>query len=183
LRPRLALPFGVALFVACAACTDLSDYSTTGNQQYVGCVVGAGFVLSGVPTTEQMCLTFDATQLQTGPGTITTNDGLFSQTPLRPIPQVWNDPLSTLNFGEGRNKNLLYMAHPAGEAGAGGDITVVLSLMQSGGVEVRLLRGAPPLPGGSADASAPNVFAVFPLTLHHDGCARLSTAACAPDAQ
>jgi hypothetical protein len=149
----------------------------------VGCVVGAGFVLSGVPTNEQMCLTFDATKLQTGPGTITTNDGLFSETPLRPIPQVWNDPLSTLTFGEGRTKNMLYMAHPAGEAGAGGDVTVVLSLMQGGSVEVRLLRGAPPSPGDSGSPSPPNVFAVFPLVLQHDGCAHLRAMACAPDAQ
>jgi hypothetical protein len=161
------------------ACQDLSDYSTTSKRQYAGCVVPANFVLAGVGTTTGMCLTFDADQLQTNPGTITTSDGRFQATPLRPIPQLWNDPLSTLSFGEGRTKNLLYMATPISDAGAEGDITVVLSLMSGGNVEVRLLRSAPPM--GVVDAGgpgAPSVFAVFPLMLHKNGCATLSATTC-----
>jgi hypothetical protein len=160
-------------------CQELSDYSTTQGKQYAGCVVPANFVLAGVRATTGMCVTFDADQLQTNPGTITTSDGRFQATPLRPIPQLWNDPLSSFTFGEGRTKNLLYMATPAADAGGGGDVTVVLSLMTGGNVEVRLLRSAPPL--GLIDAggpSAPNVFAVFPLTLTPNGCAMLSPTTC-----
>jgi hypothetical protein len=107
---------------------------------------------------------------------------------MRPIPQLWNDPLSTFNFGEGRTKNLIYMATPSLDAGGGADITVVLSLMESGDVEARLVRGAPPVATTSAvDASASgpasNVFAVFPLALQKGGCASLSAKNCAPDAQ
>ena len=175
-----------------AACTDLDDYSTTASKQYVGCVVPATFVRAGVSSTAQMCLTLDADHLQTAPGAITSNDGWFQSTPLRPIPQLWNDPLSTLSFGEGRIRNLVYMVTPqpngsadGGSPSAGGDVTVVVSLMQGGdSVEVRLLRGAPPVAGTDAGSSpASNVFALFPLSLKKGGCASLSPTACVPDAQ
>ena len=66
---------------------------------------------------------------------------------MRPIPQIWQDPLSTLNFGEGRLKNLVYVATASTPFadGNGNDVFVVVSLMQSGDIEVRILRGAPGL--------------------------------------
>jgi hypothetical protein len=93
---------------------------------------------------------------------------MFGKTPMRPIPQLWHDPLSTLSFGEGRVKNLIYVATPS----AGNDVFVVVSLMQSGDIEVRLLRGAPSLP---VDGSAPlppqsNLFAVFGLGRQEGPC-------------
>ena len=175
---------GVGMFSSLCACTDLSSYSTTSKKQYVGCVVPADFVLAGIGSTTGLCLTLNATQLQTSPGTLTSTDGRFQSTPLRPIPQLWNDPLSTFNFGEGRTKNLLYMATPSVDGG-GGDITVVVSLMEGGDVEVRLLRGAPPqvVPIGDAGSAAENLFGVFPLRLETNACLTLSSASCAPDAQ
>jgi hypothetical protein len=90
---------------------------------------------------------------------------MFHAVPMRTIPQVWQDPLSTLSFGEGRIKNLIYVAaatQPFPD-GAGADVFVIVSLMQSGDVEVRLLRGAPsPGDGGSA-AQDDHLFAVFDL--------------------
>jgi hypothetical protein len=178
-----------AAVLTTAACTDLASYSTSSGKQYVGCVVAADFVLTGVSPTTELCLTLDANQLQTAPGALSSTDGRFQSTPLRPIPQLWNDPLSTFNFGEGRTKNLLYMASPspdAGGGGVGGDVTVVVSLMESGDVEVRLLRGAPgvttPDAASTQAESATNIFAVFPLKLRRNGCASLSASSCAPDA-
>lgn len=128
----------------------------------------ADFVLSGVSTSAQFCLLLNADHLQDAPGNITTSDGMFRNAALRPIPQLWHDPLSTFNFGEGRIQNLLYIATPA----TGSDVTVVLSLMDGGGVEARLVRGAPP--AVSADASSTptptNLFAVFTLTLQQGVC-------------
>jgi hypothetical protein len=177
--------------VLALGCQDLSSYSTDSAKQYVGCVVPADFVLAGVGSSTQLCLTLDAAHLQDNPGTVSSSDGRFQATPLRPIPQIWNDPLSTFNFGQGRTKNLLYMATPLPSEGGldgvtgGGDVTVVLSLMEGGNVEVRLLRGAPPVM--STEASAPraatNVFAVFPLALQMNGCASLASSHCAADAQ
>ena len=159
-----------------SACHDVAIFSS-GAQTYVGSVVSASFVLSGVPTNAQLCLTFDASQIQDVPGTITTSDGLFRRTPLRSIPQLWHDPLSTFTFGEGRVQNMLYMAAPApaaGDSGSGvapgggmGDVMVVLSLMDGGGIEARMIRGAPPAVSADASVSPPgdNLFAVFALTL------------------
>jgi hypothetical protein len=94
--------------------------------------------------------------------------------PLRPIPQIWQDPLSTLTFGEGRVKNLVYIATattPFAD-GNGNDVLFVISLMQSGNVEVRMIRGAPGLvpEGGTAPSSGGNLFAVFELTRQPVAC-------------
>jgi hypothetical protein len=168
---------------AATACTDLSDYSTDDRKQYAGCVVAADFVLAGVSPMTEVCMTLDANQLQTAPGTISSTDGRFMATPLRPIPQVWSDPLSTFNFGSGRTRNLLYMASPSPDAG-GGDVTAVVSLMENGGAELRLVRGAPALDGSDAGASPSGpIFAVVPMQKVIGGCRLLRASNCAPDAQ
>lgn len=95
--------------LACVACQDLSGFSTGGGS-YEGAVVPGGFVRSGVTESVRACLTLDANHFQDAPGAISTDDGLFHTVSLRPIPQIWYDPLSTFTFGEGRLKNLLYVA-------------------------------------------------------------------------
>jgi hypothetical protein len=146
------------LALALAACKDVSSYAT-GNDHYEGSVVPAGFVRTGIDDDVRMCLTLDTNHLQESPGVITSSDSRFSATPLRPIPQVWHDSLSTLSFGEGRSQNLLYAAsEPAG------DDMVIVSLLNGGGVEVRLLRGAPGAPPSDAGTPTPSLFAVFELS-------------------
>jgi hypothetical protein len=183
-RSSCPLLRGVVTCFVVTGCQSLSSYSTTSTQQYVGCVVPADFVLAGISPTTQLSLTLDANNLQTQPGTLSTSDGRFQSTPMRPIPQLWNDPLSTFNFGEGRTKNLVYMATPSLDAGGPGDVTIVVSLMDGGNVEVRLLRGAPPMEAADASGTPPanNVFAVFPLTLQTWDAHALSAKNCAPDA-
>lgn len=183
---RVAL--GVAVGVTCATCTgcrNLSGFSTNGDS-FVGAVVNADFVRAGVAANTQLCLTLDADHFQgqdgVVPGDVSTDDGRFHLSPLRPIPQIWSDPLSTLTFGEGRLKNLVYVVAattPFADLG-GNDVLAVVSLMQSGGVEVRLLRGAPSLaadagaPPGADDASTAsngsNVFAIFALSRQKGPC-------------
>jgi hypothetical protein len=166
----LGLPPGVA------ACRDLSGF-TTGGGSFEGAVVSADFVRTGVGATTRLCLTLDADHLQDAPGALSTNDGRFRAVAMRTIPQIWQDPLSTLTFGEGRVKNLLYIvgaSQPFAD-GNGDDVLAVVSLMQSGNVEVRLLRGAPPPEGGAADSAAPpppggNLFAVFALSRQSAPC-------------
>jgi hypothetical protein len=154
-------------------CRDLSRFQTNGDG-FEGPVVAGSFVRSGIGDQTRMCVTLDTDHLQDAPGTITMTDGRFHGTPLRPIPQIWHDPLSTLAFGEGRVQNLVYAASPDADADASGDILVVVSLMQSSGVEVRLLRGAPtlseagaPEPGSSQTAA---LFGVFTLTRQPAPC-------------
>jgi hypothetical protein len=137
-------------------------------------VVGASFVLAGVDAGTNMCLTLDTQHLQDAPGTLSTSDGRFQTVPLRPIPQLWQDPLSTLTFGEGRLKNLIYVvtASTPYADGNGSDAFVVISLMQSGEIEVRLLRGAPGLTAADGGGSplGGNVFAVFDLARQDTPC-------------
>lgn len=152
------------------ACRDLSRFSS-GDDHFEGSVVDGAFVRSGVEPAVRMCLTLDTDHLQDAPGSLTTSDGRFRGTPLRPIPQIWHDPISTLSFGEGRERNLVYAATPERSGSAGpvtvspteaSDAMVVVSLIQSGDVEVRVIRGAPP--------SAGSLFAVFPLKRKRGTC-------------
>jgi hypothetical protein len=161
---RLALALGVV--VLAAGCRDASSWSS-GTGSYEGTVVEGSFVrTANVADTTRLCLTFDADHLQDGPGVVTTTDGRFTNTPLRPIPQLWHDPLSTLSFGEGRAQNLVYAMTPNGETD---DVLVVLSLMKSGRIEARVLRGAPQTTDAGPAAPAP-IFAVFTLDKRDQGC-------------
>ncbi len=157
------------------ACRNISGFSTHGSH-YGGSVIDAQFVRVGVDAGTTLCLTLDTDHLQDAPGAISTSDGRFQTVPLRPIPEIWNDPLSTLQFGEGRIQNLLYVAAATTpfSDGDGDEVFAVISLMQSGEVEVRLLRGAPNAAaldgGGDAAASEQCVFAVFSLTRGSGPC-------------
>ena len=158
-----------------AGCRDVSRFSSRGDR-FEGLVVKGSFVRSGVGEETRMCLTLDTDHLQDAPGTITTSDGRFRAAALRPIPQIWHDPLSTLSFGDGRAQNLVYASTPvpgdAADVADAQDVMVIVSLMQSDRVEVRLLRGAPqsdagPPPPGVGGA----LFGVFNLDRAPGPCA------------
>jgi hypothetical protein len=177
--PLLAVAAAAALGgLNALGCRDLSGFTTSHGDSYQGSVVAGDFVRAGVPAGTRLCLTLDTDHLQDGPGALWTDDGRFHAAPFRPIPQIWHDPLSTLSFGDGRLKNLVYVVRATTTFGDGDgdDVLAVVSLMQSGDVEVRLLRGAPPVPGGDGGASGGgaaggNVFAVFDLTRQEGACA------------
>src|SRR5258708_6516489 len=134
----------VALGLTWLGCKDVSRYST-GSGRYEGAIVDGSFVRAGFPERTRLCVTFDADRIQDGPGVVSSSDGQFRREPLRPIPELWHDPLSTLTFGEGRTKNLVYVATATVDSGEKKDAIVVLSLLQSGDVEARIFRGAPPV--------------------------------------
>lgn len=126
-----------------------------------------------------MKLTFDAAKLDRAPGTLTTSDGLLTSAPLRPIPELLNDALWMLEFGEGRDKNLLYVVDPS-VADAGPSINAVISLLHSGNAEVRLFRGAPQIEDRTPSAASTQLvrdgqplFGVFaPLERNKDVCSK-----------
>jgi hypothetical protein len=165
----------VALGAFCftPACRDLSGFNTNGGS-YQGAVIAAPFVLAGIANSSTtLCLTLDTNHLQDTPGSIWTSDGRFMGSPMRSIPQIWQDPLSTFQFGDGRLKNMMYMARATVpfDDGDGNDVLTVVSLMQSGDIEVRLIRGAPILAGdGGAGPAMQNVFAIFDLTKQSSPC-------------
>lgn len=170
----------MALVLASASafgCRDVSRFASHGDR-FQGGVVKGSFVRSGIVELTRMCLTLDTDHLQDTPGTITTSDGRFRKAALRPIPQVWHDPLSTLMFGDGRVQNLVYAVTPlpTNESGAAApsesqDVLVIVSLMQSDHVEVRLLRGAPQSDAGPPPpGTATPIFAVFNLDREAGPC-------------
>ncbi|MEO8798122.1 MAG: hypothetical protein ABI551_09575 [Polyangiaceae bacterium] len=161
---RSLIPFSAASAIAALAllavgCRDTAGFSS-GSGHYEGAIVSGSFVRAGIADQTRACVTLDADHFQDAPGALWTDDGRFHATPLRPIPQIWHDPLSTLSFGEGRTKNLIYVVSPSGDGGpSNADAFAVVSLMQTGTIEVRLMRGAPSPDGGDAD----DLFGVFDL--------------------
>ncbi len=158
----------VALAIAAFGCEDISDFSTGPGESYCGQIVPGGFVRQGFAPGVRLRLHLDTDRLQKQPGDLATDDGLFRDAVLRPIPQLAHDTLSTLRFGEGRVRNLVFGIQP--EAGA--TAYVIVSLLQNDDVEVRILRGAPPVEGEqipSAD-QGPELFGVFPLTRQAGTC-------------
>ncbi|MCA9586353.1 MAG: hypothetical protein KC657_13435 [Myxococcales bacterium] len=160
-----AVALGLAALAALGCGKDLKSFNTGSDDRFEGAVVRGTFVRAGVAEGASMCLSLDAEKLQDAPGHISTSDGLFSRTPLRPIPQMWHDPLSTLSFGEGRVQNLVYAASPAD--GGPEDAMVIVSLMKTDDVEVRVVRGAP---REDAGAGPTQLFGVFQLSRLKGSC-------------
>jgi hypothetical protein len=172
-RTKGVVVAAAALLAGAAGCRDLSSFTTGRGNSYEGLVVAADFVRAGVDPSTRLCLTIDTDHLQDAPGTLSTNDGRLHAVPMRTIPQIWQDPLSTLSFGEGRLKNLVYMATASTPIadGNGNDVLVIVSLMQSGDVEVRLLRGAQAgATDGAPSTTGGNLFAVFDLSRQSVPC-------------
>jgi hypothetical protein len=173
--PAFALVMATSALLATASgCRNVSRFSSKPGDHFEGEIVKGSFVRAGVAEDAKMCLTLDAGRLQDAPGTLSTSDGRFKGTLLRPIPQIWHDPLSTLAFGEGRAQNLVYVATPVGPPGDTQEVMVFMSLMEEGGIEVRLVRGAPQVDAGAQDAGlAPEtpMFGVFTLDRREGSCA------------
>jgi hypothetical protein len=123
-------------------CKDIGSFTTAPGESYCGELVPAEFILVGFKPPIKMRIKFDADHLSDTPGNLSTDDHVFNYAPMRPITPLFSDALFTLQFGEGRDKNLLYMVDPD-DASNGPTVNVVLSLMHSGELEVRLIRGAP----------------------------------------
>jgi hypothetical protein len=166
-RISLAPAALLALTSALGGCKDVDDFTTHEGEHYCGAVVAGPFVRDGFGPAVKLRLSFDAAAIAQGPGTISTDDGLFVDARLLPIPQVFHDPLSTLQFGEGQKRSLLYALAPSGPAG-GAPLSVILSLMENGQIEVRLFRAGDPKTNEPAQAAS--YFGVFPLARQKGDC-------------
>src|SRR4051794_21889560 len=87
-------------------CTDVSKFSTEPGESYCGVVTSAAFVRAGLPEGARMRLELNAERLQDAPGKLwldaLENGEKLDGAVLRGVPQLAFDPLSTLEFGEGR---------------------------------------------------------------------------------
>jgi hypothetical protein len=167
----------VVTAIACAgaiACSETGRFSTAAGESYCGTVVAASFVRAGVPLGAKMRLQLDADALQKTPGRLWTTEiapaasgpgEALSGEVLASIPQLAHDPLSTLSFGEGRVKNVIAVAKTGPR-----QMMVVISLLQSGEVEVRLIRGTSPGSLPAATDDPPQIFGVFRLSKEKGDC-------------
>jgi hypothetical protein len=90
---------------------------------------------------------------------------LFDNAPLRAIPELDHDPLSTLEFGEGRDYNFFAWV----DSTCQGTMLTVVSLMRNDGIEVRVLKPAS-MPLADAQSDQRPGFAVFSLARRDEGC-------------
>ncbi len=167
---RARLPSLIALLPALAACSSLSRFSTAPGESYCGVVTGAAFVRSdALAEGTAMRLSLDVDALESQPGLLWTGDLApsehLSATPVRAIKQLPADPLSTLSFGEGSVQSTIGLA----ELGHT-ELTVVISMMQSGDVDVRLLRGDGSTAWVDGAAKPPQIFGVFHLKKAQGDC-------------
>jgi hypothetical protein len=158
-------PWGLSLIVLAAAsgCRDVSRFSTAPGEAYCGPIVQGEFVRQGFSKSVRLRMTFNADLVGQYdlPGQITTDDGLLDGVWMRPIPQLAHDSLSTLNFGEARENNLILAVDPS-DPSQGPTILAVISLLRDGDAEVRLIRGAPALDKATTSAAdGLQLFGVF----------------------
>jgi hypothetical protein len=152
--PRSAVLGLAAAAAALVGCERLDRYGT-GSGSLEGTVEAADLVRAGFSPGVRACLELDTGKLQSEPGFVSTSDGRFARTPLRPIPPLASDALSNLSFADGQVRNLLFALRESGSAQR--DVIVIVSLLDDGRVELRVLDGAPGAPGPEP------LYGVFPL--------------------
>ena len=140
-----------------------------------------GFVTEGEPWNLRLKLDLDASKLNSFSenksavmGRLTTNDAenglcsdqaLFNSAPIRAIPQLYHDTLSTLSFGEGHDEDFFAFV----DSTCQGTMVSLVSLLRNGNVEVRLFKPAQ-LPDEGAGPDKRPGYAVFYLTRRDSGC-------------
>jgi hypothetical protein len=155
-------------------CRDLERFDTSGDEAYCGAMISApvfheGFVQDGAPPTLRLRMELDSNNLTATPGRITTDDSerglcsdssspLFDDARLRAIPETLHDPVSTMDFGEGREHSLLAYV----DSTCSGTMLALVSLMRNDDVELRLFKPAPAAAAEAPAAERPG-FAVFQL--------------------
>jgi hypothetical protein len=179
-RPSLGVGAVIATLSA-LGCHDISRFDTGNGGPYYGAMVSTpsfqdGFLPDQVPKSLCLSLTLDTSKLTSQPGVVSSDDAagglcssqqepLFKNAPLRAIPQVQNDVLSTLEFGEGHEHDFFAWL----DSTCQGTALSVVSLMKNGEVEVRLFKPAP-LPPADANAAQRPGFALFHLRRELQGC-------------
>jgi hypothetical protein len=116
-----------------------------------------------------MRLQLDADSLQSEPGLLWTGElapgEQLKAAQLRAIEQLEHDLLSDLTFGEGVVKSsvaVVELGHT--------EVVAVISLMQSGGVDVRLMRGDGRTAYADGTPKPAQIFGVFHLTKQDGDC-------------
>ena len=183
-------PLGVLLMTL--SCRSLDRFDTTDPAAYCGQLVSHSAFQDGfVPDTEQgepqlqltVKLTLHTSKLSTYSegqatqvGELSSNDAdkglcapdgqpLFKGSPVRGIPQVDHDTISTLTFGEGHDEDFFAWT----DSTCQGTMLALVSLLRKGDVELRLFKPAA-LPPPKAAAEQRPGFGLFYLKRNDKGC-------------
>jgi len=162
-----------------AGCRDLDRFDTDQDSAYCGSLVSApfahtGFVAEDEPPLLRMRLRLDVDELTTVPAIVATDDAerglcapepMFDDARMRAMKEAFHDPLSTLEFGQGREYNILAWV----DSSCQGTMVAVISLMKNDDVEVRLLKPAPSPPRDAPPEELPG-FAQFRLSRRQGDC-------------
>ncbi|MGC4094463.1 MAG: hypothetical protein QM756_42435 [Polyangiaceae bacterium] len=179
--------FLAAVLLSTLACSSLERFDTEGTSAYCGPIVAAppfqaGFVPESTRPSLSLALTIDATALTARGeggaivGHVSSNDAqtglcsgdgqaLFNGAPLRTMAALDRDPLSTLEFGSGRDYNFFAWV----DSTCQGTMLALVSLMRNDDVELRLLKPKP-LPAPSAGVAEQPGFGLFYLARQKAGC-------------
>ena len=90
---------------------------------------------------------------------------LFNGAPLRTMPALDRDPLSSVEFGSGRDYNFFAWV----DSSCQGTMLAVVSLMRNDDIELRLLKPKPLPAPGAGPADQPG-FGLFYLSRPNSGC-------------
>jgi hypothetical protein len=174
--------------LACLGCRDLDRFNTRNGESYCGNLVGQGTISTGfeepgwVGTRSKPILSLS---LNTGdlfreggvPAVITSRDAafgpcgpdrpLFDKAKVRTIPKSLGDRVSAMHLGEDHEEDVATFV----DSTCSGSMVGILSLIQNGDVELRLLR---PVPERAGDAPVPPDaaarFGLFALAKTKEGC-------------
>ncbi|MET0792496.1 MAG: hypothetical protein ABW061_13325 [Polyangiaceae bacterium] len=158
--PSLPSPSALGLLGLLSAlsvlgCRDLDGFDTKPGEAYCG-VIGspafqAGFLKQNQPPDLALGLTLDMNTLTSLPGTLTSGDALngmcatpdapqrlFDHVKLRAIPEVDQDVISALTFGEGHLHDFFAWV----DSSCQGTMLAVVSLLKNNQVELRLFKPA-----------------------------------------
>jgi len=170
--PALCLLGAAALL----GCRDLESFDSKPGEAYCGTIIGQpgfqeGFVKLKQPPDLELGLVLDVQRLTSRPGELSSNDALngmcaapgapqrlFDNAPLRAIPEVDHDVLSSLTFGEGHVHDFFAWV----DSSCQGTMLAVVSLMKNDQVELRLFKPARVPQAGATPFDEPG-FAVFHL--------------------
>jgi hypothetical protein len=177
----------VLLLLSSAGCRNLDRFDTQPGESYCGTLVGQQTIATGFSANWEgsrgistLSLTLNTAALFTNPGVpavISSNDkdfgpcgpnqSLFERAPMRTIGVALGDRLSALRLGEDHQEDVVTYV----DSTCSGSMVAILSLLQSGDVEVRLLRPAPLADrddGATVDTTAR--FGLFVLKKTKEGC-------------
>lgn len=179
--------WAVLLALLSLSCRDLDRFNTTDKEAFCGHLVTGPSFNDGILAKEQiaalmqMKLKLDTSQLSSFSndemvrlGFLSSNDAdsglcsgdgepLFKSSPLRSIPQLDHDTLSTLSFGEGHDEDFFAWS----DSTCQGTMLVLVSLLRKGDVELRLFKPAP-LPPPKAGPDKRPGYALFYLQRKDD---------------